>query len=98
MPSYSELKTKAEKLLAEAEEVRKTEVASVIAEIQEKMTLYGITTQDLNKGAGSRNRQVNTRIKYRGPEGQGWVGGRGRKPDWILAALKAGKDIKQFEV
>jgi DNA-binding protein H-NS len=97
MSSYSDLKAKAEKLLAEAEEVRKTEVASVIAEIQEKMTLYGITTQDLNKG-GSRNRQANTRIKYRGPEGQGWVGGRGRKPDWILAALKAGKDIKQFEV
>lgn len=101
MATYEELKAQAARLLAEAEEMRRVEIASVIADIRHKMQTYGLTSQDLGlshvpkkKGAPSLSP-----VKYRGPNGETWVGGRGRKPDWILAAIKAGKNIeKEFGV
>jgi DNA-binding protein H-NS len=37
-------------------------------------------------------------VKYRGPNGETWGGGRGRKPRWVQEALKAGKKIEDFAV
>lgn len=35
-------------------------------------------------------------IKYRGPNGETWSGGRGRKPAWIQKILDAGGDIEKY--
>jgi DNA-binding protein H-NS len=35
--------------------------------------------------------------KYRGPNGETW-GGRGRRPDWIVAALKNGRTLASLAV
>lgn len=100
MATYQELKDKAAALLAEAEAMRQLEIDGVIAAIKEQIQTYGITAQDLGLSLVSKtNGKHQSPIKYRGPNGEGWTGGRGRKPDWILAALKAGKDIdKEFGV
>ena len=37
-------------------------------------------------------------VKYRGPNGETWSGGRGRKPAWVQAILDAGGDIEKYRV
>ena len=99
LATYLELKEQAARLMAEAEEMRRVEVTAVIADIRQKMQAYGLTTQDLGLITKSKPAGPSSTVKYRGPNGETWVGGRGRKPDWILEAIKAGKDIdKEFGV
>lgn len=88
-----ELKQQAESLLQQAELARKEEAAIAIAEIKQKMVSFGLTLQDL-RTAGvdpgrppSRPVDSQTPAKYRGPNGELWAGGRGRKPDWALKAI-----------
>ena len=83
MATYLELKEQAERLLAQAEEMREKEIADAIADIKEKMRLYGLTAEDLGLGrAGSgggrapRGKAAASPIKYRGPNGETWSGGR----------------------
>lgn len=37
-------------------------------------------------------------VKYRGPNGETWGGGRGRKPAWVQTILDAGGDIEKFKI
>lgn len=101
MATYLELKQKAEKLLAEAEQMRQKEVGDVIADIREKIKTYGLTPHDIGFTGNSRKRNsaaAPKTAKYRGPNGEMWSGGRGRKPKWVQEALKAGKKIEDFAV
>lgn len=99
MATYLELKAQAEKLLYEAEIARQSEITEVIADIKMKLSLYGLTVQDLGLGdIPSKRHNASSQMKYRGPNGQEWGGGRGRKPDWVLAALKEGKKLEEFAI
>ena len=105
MATYLELKAKAEKLMAEAEEVRAKELNEVIAEIKVKMQTYGLTGSDIGLGGGLKRRKTPSSgsktapvIKYRGPNGEAWSGGRGRKPNWVVEMLAAGKSLDDFAV
>lgn len=97
MATYLELKAKAERLLQEAEELRKQEVAEVIKEIKDKMAQYGITTADLGAIAKKPAPKATAVVKYRGPNGEGWSG-RGRAPLWLKEALEQGKTKEDFAV
>lgn len=106
MSTYLELRAKGEKLLAEAEELRIKELNDVIADIREKIKAYGLTAHDLGLAGGAaakRKRSTGTAAKsttpkYRGPNGETWSGGRGRKPRWVTEALAAGKKLEQFAI
>jgi DNA-binding protein H-NS len=102
MATYLELKQKAEKLMQEAEEMRVKELNDVIAEIKGKIDAYGLTAQDLGLGGGVKRRKAPSNkaavVKYRGPNGQTWSGGRGRKPQWVVDALAKGKKLEDFAV
>ena len=101
MATYLELKQKAEKLMAEAEQMRQKEINDVIADIREKMKAYGLTPKDIGFAGNTRKRSTGATaktVKYRGPKGETWSGGRGRKPKWVQDALKAGKKIEDFAV
>jgi DNA-binding protein H-NS len=107
MATYLELMEKAQKLMAEAEQVRRKEVSDVIADIRRKMEAYGLTLQDIDGAPGGRRRGPAAKsakdakgktVKYRGPNGETWGGGRGRKPRWVQEALKACKEIEDFAV
>ena len=37
-------------------------------------------------------------VKYRGPNGETWSGGRGRKPAWIQKILDDGGDIEKYKI
>ena len=107
MATYLELKAQAEQLLAQAEQMKDKETKDVIADIKTKVAQYGLTAEDL--GFSSRGRAAKgTRApraskstaapKYRGPNGETWGGGRGRKPQWVVNALAKGKNIEEFRV
>ena len=104
MPSYSDLMNQAQALMAQAEQVRKQELASVITEIKNKMKEYGITLADLGgataprKPAGKSKSKSTAPAKYRGPNGETWAGGLGRKPEWVRAILAAGKNLEDYRI
>lgn len=102
MATYLELKEQAERLLAQAEELREKEIADAIADIKEKIRLYGLTAEDLGLARGAarapRARSGGAAVKYRGPNGEAWSGGRGRKPQWVKEALKEGRSLEEFAV
>lgn len=93
--SYKEIQAEIAKLQAEAESVRKNELAKVIAQIRETMSEYGITVQDLADGKVSRRP---AEVKYRDPlTGEGWSG-RGRVPRWLVRAEAEGRKREEFAV
>ena len=99
MATYSELMAQAQTLMAQAEQARKDELASVIADIKARMKQYGITVADLGGAAAAVRKSPKAKAeareaKYRGPNGETWAGGLGRKPEWVRALLAAGKNIE----
>ncbi len=104
MATYSELMAQAQALMAQAEQARKAELAAVIADIKAKMKEYGITAADLGGAASSGGRKAGKSsksaapAKYRGPNGELWAGGPGRKPEWVRAVLAAGKSIEDYRI
>jgi DNA-binding protein H-NS len=99
--SYQELRSQAEALMAQAEQVRKEEIASVIAGIKATMKQYNISAADLGITGGQRKVRVAKTpgvVKYRGPNGETWAGGLGRKPQWVRNIIDAGRNIEEFKV
>jgi DNA-binding protein H-NS len=94
MATYRELKAQAEALLKQAEAARRAEIASVVAEIQARMKEYGITLEDLKRGAGKARGTV--AAKYRNPvTGETWSG-RGRAPKWLAEEMAKGRSKDAF--
>lgn len=100
MSTYSELIAQAQALMAQAEQARKGELSEAIADIKAKMKQYGITTADLGGAVGGVKKAVKSKstapAKYRGPNGELWAGGPGRKPEWVRAVLAAGQSIDEY--
>ena len=97
MKTYSAIKAEIAKLERKAQEVRRTEVAGVVARIKEAINAYGLTAQDLGLGRRERGRRAESGTerkltvsrptvgvpKYRDPQsGKTWTG-RGKPPNWI---------------
>lgn len=92
-------------LRKQAEDMRNQERAGVIEELRKKIAEYGLTASDLKLGGrvGAIKRAVGAAptkaaAKYRGPTGETWSGGRGRKPRWVTEALAAGKSLTDYEI
>ena len=91
-------------LRKQAEELRNHERAGVVDELRKKIAEYGISAADLKltgRGPAKRAAAVPAAkgvAKYRGPAGETWSGGRGRKPRWVTEALAAGKSLSDFEI
>lgn len=101
MATYSELMAQAQALMAQAEQTRKDELASVIADIKAKMKQYGITVADLGGTAGAKKpakSKSKAPAKYKGPNGELWAGGPGRKPEWVREVLAAGKSVEDYRI
>ncbi|MBA4262267.1 MAG: histidine biosynthesis protein HisIE [Comamonadaceae bacterium] len=102
MATYSELMAQAQKLMAQAEQARKDELASTIADIKARMKQFGITAADLGGAASGGKKAGKSKssapAKYRGPNGELWAGGPGRKPEWVRAVLASGKSVEDFRI
>lgn len=97
MATYNELMSQAEALIEQAAQIRKQEREARIASIQAQMREHGLTIDDLRaeaiKPAASKSKLP---AKYKGPNGELWANGPGRKPGWVKAALDAGQSLDQY--
>lgn len=92
---YKELLAQRAALEQQIEEMRSVEREGVIAEIQEKMVLFGISPDDLVRSDGRKTRHQRGPVaaKYQHPEtGATWTG-RGRAPRWIV-----NQDAERFRI
>jgi DNA-binding protein H-NS len=84
-------------ITARRDELRE-EAAQEMRRIAERL---GMSAEEvLGVGGGRRaGKRAKAAAKYRNPEdsSQVWAG-RGRKPAWVVAALKAGKTIEDLEI
>jgi DNA-binding protein H-NS len=88
-------------LKRQAEDFRNQERAGVIEELRKKIADYGLTAADLKlstRATKAKAPKSSAEAKYRGPSGETWSGGRGRKPRWVVEALAAGKSLSDFAI
>lgn len=97
MTSYLELKAQAENLLKQAEELRRSEIAQVIADIRATMERYELTIDDLAPTSKRAVAKTPAPIKFRGPNGETWSG-RGRQPEWFKKAMSEGHSEDSFAI
>jgi DNA-binding protein H-NS len=108
--TYHQLTKHIAELQAQAESVKRTEVAGVISKAKEAILVYGLTQQDLfdakrgrpAKGLKTAKRPKGKKLKSTEPkyaDGKGgvWVG-RGKRPQWLSDSLKAGSKLDDFLV
>lgn len=89
-----------DKLQREAEDLRRKEIAGVIARIQEAIAHYGLKPADLfesnsqvrraSSAKGPRAARSSRPAKYISEDGRTWSG-VGKRPAWFNEALAAGK-------
>ena len=96
MTKYEELMQQATELQRQAEEVRKQELVEVIAQIKGLISQHHLNASDLGfhgrakASAKTRDGRGPVAPKYLDPaSGSTWTG-RGRRPLWLEAAIKAG--------
>jgi DNA-binding protein H-NS len=104
---YMELKAQAERLLAEAEEVRRVEFDDEVADIRKRCIAWGITAADLfphepNRTAARAMRRDSGRApvnpaRYR-LDGVEWAGKGGPKPHVIAAFLASGGKLDAIAI
>jgi DNA-binding protein H-NS len=106
--SYSQLQREIAKLQEEAETVRATEVAGVVAKIKEAIAIYGLEPTDLfgrgakaakqgKQGGGAAKSKSSSEAKYSNGQGGEWVG-RGPRPLWLRDAIASGRSLEEFAI
>ena len=86
-PSYKELVAQRESLEQQIAQARKQEVGTAVSKIQELISEFGLTNDEIfpagRSRAASANKGNTVAPKYRDPAtGQTWTG-RGKAPIWI---------------
>ena len=102
MATLQELLTQKEALEREIELTKKRERADAIARVRSLMSEYGLTLADLGGKAASATPRAagSAKVppKYRNAAtGETWSG-RGLQPNWLKAALAAGRRLDEFKV
>jgi len=99
--SYAQIQKQIEALQREADELRAQEVAGVVERIKEAIAHYGLTAAQLGYGASAKGAKKAKVVGHAGAAaysdglGNSW-GGRGPRPQWLKAALAAGRTLEEF--
>ncbi len=103
--TLTQINRQIEKLQRQADDIKKQEVAGVIARIRTAIDHYGLTAGDLGlmparSAAARRASRTSARkslavdkprpVKFRDEAGNTWSG-RGKRPNWFKSALASGK-------
>ena len=101
MASLKELIAQKEALELEIERTQKKDRGEAIAKVRALMDEYGLTVSDLSAKRGPKPRAGKgnkVAAKYRNTAtGDSWSG-RGLQPNWLKAALAAGRKLSDFAV
>jgi DNA-binding protein H-NS len=110
--TYAQVMKQIDSLKAEADKLRKKEVAGVVGRIRDAIAHYGLTAADLGletpavvkrsapagKARKAAPRKASTQApRFRDEAGRVW-GGRGPRPKWLREALTAGRKLEEFAV
>lgn len=103
MTTYAELKAQDDALNAQAEIARKQEIAEVVQRIKADMNEYGIARLDIGGNVITIKRKAaktksTAPAKYKGPNGELWSGGLGRRPEWVRNVLAAGGTLDAYAI
>ncbi len=112
--TYEQVLKQIEVLQAQAEDMRRTEVAGVIERIRDAIKHYNLTAADLGLGGGTARRAVAAAPGQRKGskksaakaaavvkyrnDSGGTWGGIGKRPQWLRDALAGGKSLQDFLV
>ena len=110
--TLAQLQKQIARLEQQADQIKKKEMADVIARIKEAIAFYELTPADLGFGRGGKSgqaakksrrgavkkagRKTVGKIKYRDDQGHAWTG-HGRRPAWFVEALAAGKTAEDLK-
>lgn len=99
--NYQEIQKRIAELQSQAEAIRQKEVAAVIADIRDKIKLYGISANDLGLVDKISEHRVTPKPplppKYRNSVDPSLTwSGRGRKPQWIETYLANNGDLSKL--
>lgn len=101
MASLKELLAQKEALDREIENTKKQARSEAIARVRDLMAEFGLTAKDLGTRPGKKRSAragAKVAVKYRNAAtGDSWSG-RGLRPNWLKAALAAGRKIDDFAV
>ena len=97
--NYAQLLELSELVEIAIAERRAEEAKSVKEQLEALAEESGFSLSDLVGGKKQRGRKGSAVVKYRNPKdsSQTWSG-RGRKPNWLVEAVKKGAKIESFEV
>lgn len=100
-PSLSDLLAQRTALEQQIAEAQREQRAEAIRKIKELMSEYGLTLADIGSRAAAAPKRASGRkvaAKYRNTAtGETWSG-RGLQPNWLKAALAAGRSLSDFAV
>ncbi len=102
MATLQELLQQKEALEREIEQTKRRDRADAIAKVRSLMSEYGLTLADLGGKPPSTGPKAKSGgkvpAKYRNAStGESWSG-RGLQPNWLKAALAAGRSLDDFKV
>ncbi|SDJ16572.1 H-NS family nucleoid-associated regulatory protein [Variovorax sp. OV700] len=99
--SYAQIQKQIEALQKQADKLKAEEVAGVIARIKDAIAHYGLTAEQLGYG-GTRGAKTKAQkltdskvAAYSDGAGNSWRG-RGPRPQWLKAAIAAGRSLDEF--
>ncbi|MBO9687100.1 MAG: H-NS histone family protein [Mitsuaria chitosanitabida] len=100
--SLQQVLSQIDKLQREANSIRAKEVAGVISRIQEAIRHYNLTPADLfgttsKKTSAAPKGKRGGVAKYQSADGKTWSG-VGKRPNWFVAAIEAGKTPEELLV
>jgi len=99
--SYAELAELRDRIDAAMKAARAAERDTLRSEMEAMAARAGLSLSDVVGGSRGQGKLKGTKVsvKYRNPKNNAetWTG-RGRKPNWLVAALKKGQKIESFQV
>lgn len=97
--SHTELLNLQARIETAIEEKRAEERTKLREKVAEMAAEAGFSLDEVVSKRGKDRRRGKAAVKYRNPEdrSQTWTG-RGRKPNWLIAELEAGRSIDEFAV
>lgn len=108
MSSLAEIQAQIDALQEKANAIKNREKEGIIQELREKVKTYDLTAADLGLYVPEmtvvRRAPKGTKVvakpeaKYRDAHGNEWSGGRGRRPQWVIAAMAAGEDLEKYRI
>ncbi len=106
--TLADIKAQMAELQKQHDAIVANEKATIIAEMKEKISDYGITANELGFQLSAPTKvkppksapadKPKAEAKFRGPNNEEWSGGPGRRPEWVKAIIEAGGDIEKYRI